>query len=298
MQSNWPPASQVEAEAPPRAGFLLQRVHQLYRGQFRRWFAIMAPTSVLATFAVLLSDQWVTAIFRSIPRGETSNHFGEVVEGLALRFGGFFVSWFLGCFALAAVATVVNGLEENDPDIAWKHDSHHRAREHFGALVLAAVITFCAFGAGLAVAEFVLFAPAKLIGRSHFSRFIYVASVAGIVVVASIVSWFGAAIPLILRGDRTVWSALKTSVKLSSGYEGALFLLVVESLVGSYLAWYATYHGVRMLAPGPLRHTLWYSWGVYLLAVLVTASVEPPLFIGFALLADLDQLNVPLLPRS
>jgi hypothetical protein len=53
-----------------------------------------------------------------------------------------------------------------------------------------------------------------------------------------------------------------------------------------------------MLVPDQLRQTWWYGWGVYLLAVLATASVEPPLFIGFSLLADPDQLNAPLLPRS
>ena len=71
--------------------------------------------------------------------------------------------------------------------------------------------------------------------------------------VASIVSWLGATIPIILGGNTTVWAALKRSVESSSGYEGALFLLVVESLVGSYLAWYATFHGLRMLVPDQLE---------------------------------------------
>jgi hypothetical protein len=298
VESNWPLASQAEVEALPRPGFLLERVHDLYRDQFRRWFAIMAPTSILAAIVFLLSDQQVKEIFRSIPRGETRYHSGEFVEGLALRFGGFFVSWLLGCFALAAIAAVVNGLDKDDPDIVWKHDSYQRAREHLGRIVLAAAVTFCAFSAGVALAGFVPLAAAKLIGWSHFSRFIWLASIIGVVVVASIVSWLGAAIPLILRGNTTMWAALKRSVEVSSGYEGALFLLVVESLVGSYLAWYATYHGLRMLVPDQLRQTWWYGWGVYLLAVLATASVEPPLFIGFSLLADPDQLNAPLLPRS
>jgi hypothetical protein len=298
MESNWPPASQVEAEAVARPGFFLQRVHALYRDQIRRWFSIMAPTSLLASILLLLSDQHVKAISRSIPRGETRYHLGEFVEGLVLRFGGFFVSWLLGCFALAAITAVVAGLDKDDPDIVWKHDSHQRAREHFGAILLAAMITFCAFGVGMAVAEFVELAAAKLIGWSHFSRFVWFASVMCLLVVASIVSWLGTAIPIILREKATVWSALKRSVEVSNGYEGALFLLVVESLVGSYLAAYATYHGLGMLVPAHLRHTLGYGWGVYLLAVLVTAAVEPPLFIGFALLADPEQLNAPLLPRS
>jgi hypothetical protein len=298
VESNWPPALQAEVDALPRPGFLLERVHFLYRNQSRRWFAIMAPTSVLAAIVLLLSDQQVKAIFRSIPRGETQYHTGEFVEGLALRFGGFFVSWLLGCFALAAIATAVNSLDQHDDSVAWEHDSYQRAREHLGRIVLAAAVTFCAFLASLALAQFVPLAAAKLIGWSHFSRFMFAATFILYIVVASIVSWLGAAIPIILGGEITVWAALKRSVEVSSGYEGALFLLVIESLVGSYLAWYATYHGLRMLVPDHLRHRLWYGWGVYLLAVLVTAAVEPPLFIGFSLLADPDFLKASSLPHS
>jgi len=271
VESNWPLASQVEVKALPRPGFLLQQVHTLYRAQFLRWLAIMAPTSVLASLVILLSDQQVKAIFRSMPRGETRYHAGEVVQALALRSGGFFVSWLLG---------------------------HQRAREHLGSIVLAAAFTFCVFLLGLTVAQFVEFAAFKLVGWSHFSRFIVPATLVLYVMVASIVSWLGATIPIILGGNTTVWAALKRSVDSSSGYEGALFLLVVESLVGSYLAWYATFHGLRMLVPDQLRDTSWYGWGVYLLAVLMTASVEPPLFIGFSLLADPEQLNPSLLPGS
>jgi hypothetical protein len=151
---------------------------------------------------------------------------------------------------------------------------------------------------GLAVSQFVEFAAVKVIGWSHFSRFMFTTIYISCVVVAAIVSWFGAAIPLILRENTSAWAALKKSVEFSSGYEGALFLLVIESLVGSYLAWYATYQGLRMLVPDNLRHTPWYGWSVYLLAVLVTASVEPPLFIGFSLLADPERLNAPLFPSS
>jgi hypothetical protein len=288
--------SQVEVEALPRPGFFLERVHALYRNQFRQWFAIMAPTSVLASIALRVSAQQANAIFRGIPRGEVPYHSGEVLEAGVLRFGGFFISWLLGCFALAAIATAVSSFDHDDDDMVWKHDGFQRAREHLGRIVLAAAITFGVFLAGVFLAGFVLFAAAKLIGWSHFSRFILTASYISCVVVAAIVSWVGAAIPVILRDKTSVWTALKRSVEVSSGYEGALFLLVIESLVGSYLAWYATYQGLRMLVPDNLRHTPWYGWSVYLLAVLVTASVEPPLFIGFSLLADPEQLKPPLFP--
>jgi hypothetical protein len=80
-------------------------------------------------------------------------------------------------------------------------------------------------------------------------------------VVASIVSWLGMAIPLTLRGNTGVWAALKRSVEISHGYEGALLLLLLESVAGPYLAWHAVHHGLTMLMPLSLRYTAWYRLG-------------------------------------
>ena len=298
METNYSIASQVNLEGAPRPGLLLKKTYSLYRGQFRRWFAITAPTSLLATAVLWMANQQVKTILRSIPRGETRYHLGEVIATVALRSGSYFISWLLGCFALAAIATVVSGLDDDDTDAVWKRDSHQRAREHVGALALAALFTSCAFLAGLLVAAFVELAAARVVGRPHFARFNYSASLIGGVVIASIVSWLGAAIPLIVRGNTTVWAALKKSVELSSGYEGALFLLVLESLAGSYFAWYATYHGAIFLLPDYLRYTAWYGWVVYGVALLAAAAVEPPIFIGLSLLADPERLNASSLPSS
>jgi hypothetical protein len=62
--------------------------------------------------------------------------------------------------------------------------------------------------------------------------------------------------------------------------------LVIQSVVGSYLAWYAVLYGLALVVPPYLRRTDWYGWGVALVAVLAAAAVEPPLFIGFSLLAE------------
>jgi hypothetical protein len=222
---------------------------------------------------------------------------GAVAAAMAVRFGSYFISWLLGCFALAGIATVVNNLDGEDIDSVWRHDSHQRAREHFGGLVLAALFTFCSFGAGIAVEEFVISSVIRLVGWSHFARFNYGVSFACVVVVASIVCWLGISIPLIVTGNIGAWAALKKSVELSNGYEGALFWLVVQSGVGSLVAGYATYYGLKLLFPIDLQYTLWYGWLVYIVAVLAGAAVEPPLFIGFSLLANPDQLKISALPR-
>jgi hypothetical protein len=86
----------------------LKHVYAIYTGQFRSWFLITAPTSLLASVVLLKADQRVRAIFGGIPIREIQYHWSEIGETYVLRFGSFFVSWFLGCLALAAIATAVN----------------------------------------------------------------------------------------------------------------------------------------------------------------------------------------------
>jgi len=61
--------------------------------------------------------------------------------------------------------------------------------------------------------------------------------------------------------------------------------LVVESLAGSYVAWYAVHYGLSFVFPVQLRYTAWYGWLVYSVSILASAAVQPPLFIGLSLLA-------------
>ena len=298
MDSNYSLAPQAEAVGVRRPRLLLKNVYSLYRNEFPRWFGITAPTSLLAAAVLWTADQRIKAISRSISPLEMKHHFAEIAGAMILRFGSFFLSWLLGCFALAAIATVVNRLDDEDVDSVWRHDSHQRARENFRALVLAALFTFSAFLAGMVVAALVELAAVRVMGWPHFSRFSYGVGLAAYVVIASIVSWFGMTIPIVIRGNDGVWGALKKSVELSNGYEGALFWLVVQSVAGSFVAWYATYYGLRLFFPTHLRYTLWYGWLVYIVAVLASAAVEPPIFIGFSLLADPERLNLSSLPGS
>ena len=285
MEPNYLTAQPVELCGAPSSSLLLKSVYALYSGQFRRWFGITAPLSLLASVTLWMADDRIRAIYRNIPRGELAYHPGVIAEAFALRFGAFFSSWLLGCIVLAAIATVVNGLEADDTNDVWRSDSYQKAREHFGALLSVALLTFCVFLAGMAVIELVEVALAKAVVWSNFSRFSFIAGLIGYVLIAGIVSWFGTAIPLILSGDATPRSALKKSLRLSNGYEAFLFLLVVESTAGSWLAYYAVRSGLQLLFPAALRHTSWYGWVVYFAAILASAAVEPPMFIGFSLLA-------------
>jgi hypothetical protein len=299
MDPNYFVAKPVEFGRESRPGLLLKNVYALYGSQFRRWFGITAPTSVLAALVLLMADQQIRTIFGRIPRGEIQYHWDEISETFVLRFSSFFIAWLLGCFALAAIATAVNDLDIDDSSETWRRDSFQRAREHFGALLSAALCTFCAFLVGTAILGFVESSLIRVVGWEHFASFNLVASLIRYVVVATIVSWFGMAIPLILSGDIGVWKALKRSVRISNGYEGFLLLLVLESLAGSYLAWYAIHCGLALLFPAHLTYTAWYGWLVYFVTILASAAVQPPMFIGFSLLANNEHsLDSRLLPNA
>jgi len=298
VESNYPPASQVEAVAPPRPGFLLQQVHLLYRNQFWTWFGIMLPTSLLADVVVVGADRQIRSMFKAVPLHEIPNHWDKVVAAGILRFGSFFAVWFLGCFALATIASVVNGLEGESGGAIWIPDRHQRARDHLGGVFAAALITFCVFLAGTAVSEFVQGAAVRLVGWSRFSRFSYAVGLIAALAVASLVAWLGASIPILIRGDTKLLAAFKRSVGLSNGYEGALFLLLVESVAGTFVAGYATFYALRLLIPSHFRYAPWYGWLVNLVAILASAAAEPPILIGFSLLADPERLNASSLPAT
>ena len=295
---NYSLAPQVEVVGQARPWEFLKSVFALYRSHFFRWFGITAPTSLLAAGILWIVDQRVKAILRNIPLFELPHHQWEIAGTVILRLGGYFLSWFLGCFALAAIATVVSNLNDDEDDDAWRRDSHQQAREHFGKLVLVAVFTSSAFLLGLAMLQVVVAAIGRVVGWSHFLRYSYAALLVGSVVVASVTGWLGMTIPIVVRGNSRVWAARKRSIELSNGYEGAIFWLIVQSVVGSYVAGYATYYGLRLFFPVHLRYTLWYGWLVFIVAILAGAAVEPPIFIGFSLLADPEQLKASSLPGS
>ena len=208
MDVSYPPRQQFEVGGISRSRRLLTKVFILYQQQFPRWFGITAPTSLMAAIVFVIADRQIREIFNGISPHQMTSHLADLVVAFALRFGGFFIAWLLGAFALGAIATVANKLDAHDDEV-WRHDSHQLTREHFGAVILIALFTFCMFLLGAAVVLMVTLAMGKVIGRAHFYRFNFAFSLAGIVIVAGIISWFGMAIPLILRGNIGTWAALK-----------------------------------------------------------------------------------------
>jgi hypothetical protein len=239
----------------------------------------------VAAIVMVLADRKIRTIYLSGRPWIELRSSTILLETFGLRFGSYFFAWFLGCFALAAIATVVgrlDGEEESSP----LRDKHQRAREHMGAIFKTAIATFVAFVIGIAILEIVIMTVMKVAGPRHFPRYTYyVATEIGTFIVVGIVSRLGMAIPLILRADIGVWTALNESLKIGERHKGFLYLLLIQSVVGSYVGWYAV-HFALMLVPEWVKFAAWYGWGVLIVSILAGAAVSPPTFIGFAVLAE------------
>ena len=284
----------VDAQERPRPVLLLKSVYRLYRERFWTWFAIIAPTSLVAAGIVHVVDYQIREIYRTIPHGEILYHKADIAETFVLRFAGFFLSWLLGCFALGAISSEVDAdADKEHDDGTWKHDAHQLTREHFGKVTSIACFTFFTFLIGLALAQIVEISAVKALGWQRFRPFLFWAELAGYVIVASIISWLGTAVPLVIKADCKVWAALKKSIELSSGYEGAFLWLVLQSVLGAYAVWYLIHYLTGMILPFALLHTSWGHWGLVLIAVLASAAIDSPLFISFSLLAGPEKIKEP-----
>jgi hypothetical protein len=69
MDPNYSTVEPVELLGASRPSLLLKNVYAVYASQFRRWFGITAPTSLLASIVLLMADQRTarfTEAFRAV----------------------------------------------------------------------------------------------------------------------------------------------------------------------------------------------------------------------------------------
>lgn len=271
----WSQSQLLGNVTPPSTHELLGETYKLYRASLGRWFGITAPASLLVTTILVIADQNVRSFYRSDP-----------ALAILVRFGAFFLAWLFGCLTLGAVATGVNdivtGVEENSD---WLGDGYQRARECLRPIALIAAFTLVALLFGMVLISLLAFALVRTVGRSHFGTALYWGMLVGVLMVAWLLSRFGMAIPLVIGKSIGGWRALKESVELSRGNSGYLFLLVAESVAGSFVASLAIRYAFELLRLPNAVGAGWLPWIYYPAVALASASVQPPMFIGFSVLA-------------
>ncbi|HSS98182.1 MAG TPA: hypothetical protein VLK33_14175 [Terriglobales bacterium] len=121
-------------------------------------------------------------------------------------------------------------------------------------------------------------------GHFHLSqRLILVSAFCFSGLLLLVLSRFALAVPAVVLDQSTAWRAVFRSDELTQGKWSTLAALLAKSLVGGYVAAMLPYW-VSPWIPASIVTFSWYPWIQVLVSTLAVAVVEPPMFIGFALL--------------
>ena len=274
-------------DARPSSWTLLHQVYILYREHHRKFAAITIPAALFAAFAISVCHTEGAYLASRAPKGlEILYHRWQYAQILGVGAMGFFLPWFFGCFAFAATATVVRNLlsqEDGQVDIG---DGYARARECILPILLFSALTFLIVALGFTAGTWLGGNVMVRISNHHVSRFAYwMVALAGWLLAIAFVTRYALALPSIVHKKVGALQAMRSTVALTEGYDGYLFLLAMESFVGTIVASYAAAFFVMLLLQrAPLIESPWSEWIIIVAAVLASALVEPPMFIGFSLL--------------
>ena len=244
----------------------------------------------LAASATLVTYLTITAV-QSEARSITRNVFPHTAAALSrptlfLELGlvnlvKFFVIWLTTCLLFAATCSAVDhinsGLAPRFSD-CFTETAHQLGRFiQLSALLLLLLVSFMAIALSLGLG---LLSFAKLL-HIHFQGFLLSWIGYGLAVaVMALPARLSLAIPAVLLDDYPVGRSISLSHELTKGKLLILTALILKSLIGGY---------VGGMLPFWIRIWLWNlvqipNWVAVVASLALVAAVEPPMFIGFALL--------------
>ena len=271
----------------PSAWSLLHQVYHMYRDHHRKFAAITIPAALFAAFVLSLSrSEAVYLAHEALVHQELLYSRLHLVETQAAEILGYFLSWFFGCFAFAATADGVRALLEPGPDEIDVADAYSKARQRIGAIFVFAVLTFSIAAVG-SIASFRIAAHLAFgtVNRNFSVPVLWILGTGCCLVVYAFLTRYALAIPKLMDSQVGIWAAMKSTVTLTDGYDGYLFLLTVESIVGTAIgAYVGAEFAILALQRTSLAQADWTPWVIVFTAALGSAFVQPPMFIGFSLL--------------
>lgn len=272
-------------------GDFVAEVIRTYHANFCLYFKIAAPAVIASTIAIVIAHHEVREFWRHVPRGlellahYTETHRAEMFEMSLINFSPVLVAWIAWAFAFGAICIALEESVAGFNPSAWNSFLNIRGRwsPFLRSSLLLLVFVLVAEGASvvLEMGVFWLF---------HHQWHVRAVGVLGSVVSYGavalgllVVSRFFLAIPAVLLDDSSVWHAMLRSDELTRGKWPNLAALLAKSLIGGYVAgmcpfWIASF--VRTSVPLPS----WFPWILTIASVIAVSVVEPPMFIGLALL--------------
>ncbi len=274
-------------------GDFVAEVLRTYHGHFWLFFKITAPAVIVSTIAISTGRNEVRQITRVLLGGqpftfnsalELLNHRTEMFEIYLVIFLQFLVSWMAFSFSYGAICIAV---EEGAAGFAPSaRRSFLNIRERSGPFVR---LCFLLFVLVLVAEEAATWLVGLVFWELHKWQMrpsglvIMVVSYGVVGLLLLVISRFALAVPAVILDDYRVGQAMFRSDELTQEKWPTLAVLLAKSLIGGYVAgmcpfWLASFIHVR----GPLPS--WFPWTLTLVSIIGVTVVEPPMFIGFALL--------------
>jgi hypothetical protein len=259
-------------------------VLRLYHRHLWTFIKFVAPAVPVGSFAVILGRKISLEIANTVFRSGASQYRIEILEMKLISLAALFTSWIVFSIAYAAICSTVRQLETGSP-ISMKDsllDVFRRSGRFFGICSLLALLCMFALAvSGLGVGAVFWFTPAR---RLHLSSFlIWVISVVISWAALVVLSRFALAVPAVILDGYKVGQSMFRSDELTEGTWPVLAALVCKSYIGGYIAALAPYWLAGWIWAGvPLPS--WFPWLLQVASICAVTLVEPPMFIGFALL--------------
>jgi hypothetical protein len=257
----------------------LRSTSATYQENLGLFVRILSPAVLLGYIAVFVTSAKSQEMIRELVATQRLDDYGTLVAAGMVRQGGMFVSWLLYSFAFVATCAAVRTLNAGETPSA--DAAYAQARERIGAMLLIAILLFLLAIFAAVVAIFVgnFFPRIRALNASNW--IFYTIMVLGWTGVAKLSLAFPAAVL-----DRvSLKQAFFLSDELTAGRNLILFVLLLETLGGSYLAHQIPYVMSEWIW-GTGIWPDWVSYATLACAILGGALVQPNLFVSLARLYE------------
>jgi hypothetical protein len=282
----------------------IAEVLRLYHSRLSLFVKLMGPAVVIGWLAIFLGRRELSEVIKHLSADFYQNpyqHPSTIFGMWLVSVSGYIVSWIAFCASFGAICSAVWHIEIGSmASIGQSFAAVGRRWWSFLRLTLV-LLLICAFAIGLCslLASGTLFLSTKR--HLHLGRFTYWIGVVFWALCLLVLSRFALAMPAVLLDRYQVGKALFRSDELTEGKWLTLAALLFKSLIGGYVAGLAPFWLASWI-PRTVSLPSWFSWVLTLASIVGVTVVEPPMFIGFALLylraADESAMSDPVLTGS
>jgi len=278
------PSSTDRFWPPKQSNDFIAEVLRLYHHNFWTFIKFVAPAVLVGTFAVILGRKINLQIAYSVFRRGTSQYRVEMLEMQSIHLAALFTSWIVFCIAYAAICSAVRQLKAGS-FISFR-DSLLDVFSRIGRFlrVCSFLGFFCMFifaVTAVGLDALFRFTPARHLHLGSLSFFIVSLVVSWVLLV--VLSRFALAVPAVVLDDYRVGQSMFRSDELTEGKWLVLAALVCKSYIGGYIAGMAPFWLAAQI-PNTVALPSWFSWVLTATSIAAVTVIEPPMFIGFALL--------------